>query len=75
MGEEVNNEVVPPIHQYVTWLKDRLTQVQQDVSKNLQEARAQQKASFDKRHRVTTPSWKVGDLVYLEKLNPPTRLE
>jgi hypothetical protein len=37
----------------------------------LQEASAQQKASFDKRHHVTTPSWKVGDLVYSEKLNPP----
>ena len=72
MGEPVTKDTpIPPVHQYVTWLKDRLTKVQQDVSQNLQHARAQQKASFDKRNRVSTPSWKVGDLVYLEKLNPP----
>jgi hypothetical protein len=72
MGEPVTKDTpIPPVHQYVTWLKDRLIKVQQDVSQNLQHARAQQKASFDRRNRVSTPSWKVGDLVYLEKLNPP----
>jgi hypothetical protein len=75
MGEPVTKDTpIPPVHQYVTWLKDRLIKVQQDVSQNLQHARAQQKASFDQQNRVSTPSWKVGGLVYLEKLNP-SRLE
>jgi hypothetical protein len=75
MGEPVSKDTpIPPVHQYVTWLKDRLIKVQQDVSQNLQHARAQQNASFDRRNRVSTPSWKVGDLVYLEKLNPPNKL-
>jgi hypothetical protein len=59
-------ETKPP-SQYIFWLKERLKLVLDDVQRNVLKARTKQKAEFDKRNKVTQPSFVEGDRVWLEK--------
>jgi hypothetical protein len=64
------SEPVPTVHEYVTRLQQRLKLVHQNVTENVTKARAEQKAAFDKRSKVVTPNWQVGDRVWLEQKTP-----
>ena len=71
VGEVLDkNNPVPSQPTYISWLKDRLKTIHQDVHRNLLHSRGLQKVSFDKRNHVSTPTWQVGDIVWLERTQP-----
>ena len=67
------NDSIPTASQYVIWLKERLKKVHQNVTDNLKHARAAQKSAFDKRNKVVSPDWKVGEKVWLQSSAPKAR--
>ena len=72
-GNVLDDEPIKSHPEYMSWLRDRLKIIHADVSRNLTLAREREKAEFDKRNRVATPDWKVGDIVYLERCAPKPR--
>ena len=56
--------------EYITWLKDRLARIRNDVDKNIAISRAAQKRSYDKRMNVKEPDFKEGMTVLLHTGNP-----
>ena len=64
-------EPLPSVSQYVSWIKDKLKLIHADVDENVRNARLQQKQTYDKKFRTAIPTFKEGDLCWLEKLKPP----
>jgi hypothetical protein len=56
--------------EYYSWLVEKLQLIHENVEKNIQEARSSQKQFYDKRNKVTTPDWYIGQLVYLLDRRP-----
>ena len=63
-----STDPVPQIPQYVSWLKNKLKLIRSDVDKNVLEARLGQKRTYDKKFKTAQPSFKQGDLCWLERL-------
>jgi hypothetical protein len=65
-----DNAPVLPHHEYLIWLKDRLTAIRSDVDQNVECSRLQQKEQYDKRFKTKKPDFCVGDVVLLHAGNP-----
>ena len=50
---------------YYKWLTDELKVLHEGIKQNRIEIKQDDKVEYDKRHKVVSPSWKVGDLVLL----------
>ena len=67
LGEDI------PVHsqtEYISWLKDRLKIIHSDVSKNTIDAKTKRNAAYNERNKTVDPTFKLGELVYLEDLQP-----